>query len=119
MAGLSDLGPWIDRIADALALPSTTEYALRLCVEEAVANVVMHGGAADAETLSVRLSAGNAALQITIEDPCVAFDPLAAPPPPGNQPGGQGIRLMRQYARRVSYRRKGDTNRLTLTIARG
>lgn len=122
-AGLGCLGGWVDRVSAALSLGAATDYALRLCLEEAVANVIMHGGPAapGATTVTVTVSAAAATLLVTIEDACAAFDPASghAPEPAGDRPGGHGLRLMRQYARDVSYRRIDGTNRLTLTIARG
>lgn len=126
-AGLARLGGWVDEVAAALALPADAEYALRLCVEEAVANVVMHGVAAaeaDAGTVVLRLEADDDVLLVTIEDRCVAFDPLEVGPPErptsldDARVGGLGVHLMRQYARAVDYAWVDGRNRLTLTIGR-
>ncbi len=127
MAGLEQLGGWVDRVSAALGLGKAADYALRLCLEEAAANVVMHGIAnADADTscLALRVEPEQDALRVTVEDRCGAFDPLHVPKPatPTSleeaRVGGLGIHLMRQYARAISYERAGDTNRLTLTIGR-
>jgi len=126
MAGLARLGEWVDGIAAALHLDTAPEYALRLCVEEAAANVVMHGtlDSADAGYVALRVAAGPEALRIMVEDTCGAFDPLAVPPPerPASleeaRIGGLGIHLMRQYAQKIDYERSGGTNRLMLMIPR-
>ncbi|HVC63596.1 MAG TPA: ATP-binding protein [Acetobacteraceae bacterium] len=129
MAGLAQLGDWVDTVTAALGLGKAAEYAVRLCVEEATVNVVMHGvaeGAADNDAgfVVLRVEPAQDALRVTVEDRCGAFDPLHAPPPEPPidletaRVGGLGIHLMRQYARAISYERAGDTNRLTLTIAR-
>jgi anti-sigma regulatory factor (Ser/Thr protein kinase) len=125
LSGLARLGDWVDEVVTQLALDASAAYALRLCVEEAVANVVMHGvptGGPDAVTL--RVHADTQALCIAIEDQCVAFDPLLVAPPehPSTlaevRAGGLGIHLMRQYADSIAYARLDDTNRLTLNIVR-
>jgi anti-sigma regulatory factor (Ser/Thr protein kinase) len=126
MAGLAELGGWVDSITASLGLGEQADYALRLCVEEAAANVVMHGAACadvDAGVIALRVEPAPDAVRVTIEDHCGAFDPLHVPAPaiPASlgeaRVGGLGIHLMRQYARAISYERLGDTNRLTLTIA--
>lgn len=126
MRGLAQLGTWVDQVTAALHLAEAQEYALRLCLEEAVANVVMHGtpargGAADAVAVQVHSAPG--ALHVVIEDDCAPFDPLAQPAPDSRRslqepPGGWGIQLMRQFANSMVYERVGETNRLALTIAR-
>lgn len=126
MRGLVELGAWLDRVAAALALPQAQDYALRLCLEEAVANAVMHGRplpgiAADAVVVQVRGTED--ALHVVVEDDCAAFNPLARPAPGTRQslegpPGGWGIQLMREFAADTAYDRVGHTNRLTLTIDR-
>lgn len=126
MAGLSRLGGWVDEIAATLRLPPAQEYALRLCLEEAVANAVMHGdpapGGRDDVVLRVRRLA-TSDLRVTIEDRCAAFDPLRQPEPDRQagleeRPvGGMGIHLMRQFTRTMTYRRTDGVNRLDLTIA--
>lgn len=121
MAGLTCLGRWIDHVAQALSLGAHAEYALRLCLEEAVANVVMHGGPGEAaERVTIQLHADPRLLHVTLEDACAPFDPASwhVPDPPSDQPGGRGLRLMRQFAMSVSYRRADETNQLALTIGR-
>jgi anti-sigma regulatory factor (Ser/Thr protein kinase) len=117
--GLDDLGPFVDHVSAALSLSPAAEYALRLCVEEAVANTVMHGGAADASgTVAIRVTPDATSVVVTIEDACPAFDPSEAPLPGPVAFGGLGLRLMRQYANAITYSRSDGTNRLTMTIAR-
>jgi anti-sigma regulatory factor (Ser/Thr protein kinase) len=129
MAGLAQLGGWVDTVTATLGLDPSADFALRLCVEEAAANVVMHGEAdaganGDARFVVLRVDAAQDVLRVTVEDRCGAFDPLHVPPP--ERPtdlaearvGGLGIHLMRQYAQAISYERTGDVNRLTLTIGR-
>jgi len=128
MVALAQLGAWLDTISASLGLDKAAEFALRLCIEEAAANVVMHGGAdtgGDPGFVALRIEPAQDVLRVTVEDRCDAFDPLHVPAPelPTNlaeaHVGGLGIHLMRHYARAISYERADDTNRLTLTIGRG
>ncbi len=127
MAGLEQVGGWVDSVAAGLGLGEATDYALRLCTEEAAANVVMHGVAGadgDAGFVALRVEPVRDALRVTIEDRCAAFDPLnvATPERPVSledaRIGGLGIHLMRQYTRAMEYARVDGMNRLTLTIGR-
>ncbi|HEY8289608.1 MAG TPA: STAS domain-containing protein, partial [Acetobacteraceae bacterium] len=43
MSGIRRAGGWADELAILINLSSRTEYALRLCLEEAVTNIVAHG----------------------------------------------------------------------------
>ena len=126
MHGLAQVGVWVDEVTAALGLPPNAEYALRLCTEEAVANVVMHGEAAhegNVAHVALHLQADPELLRVTIEDDCAEFDPLNVPVPAqlarleDARVGGLGIHLMRQYARTMEYQRLEGINRLTLTIA--
>ena len=60
MAGLEQLGGWVDKVAAALGLDKAADYALRLCLEEAAANVVMHGTAGADGGRGFRRAAGRA-----------------------------------------------------------
>ena len=125
--GLLRLGPWVDGIVAALALNDRASYALRLCLEESVANIVMHGipnPGPGREDVRVEVHASVDTLTLVIEDGCAPFDPLraAAPGDPtlalSGPVGGQGIALMRHFAAALRYERVGQTNRLHVTLAR-
>ncbi len=45
LAELSQLTAWTQDFARRTKLSSDTLFALQLCIEEAVANIIMHGGA--------------------------------------------------------------------------
>ena len=121
--GLERLGLWVDEIAARLTLGVAVEYALRLCLEEAVANVVMHGvpvPGTDANWIALAVEPVADRLRLTVTDRCAAFDPRSAPEPDiagsDDRVGGLGIHLMRRYARDVFYAREGPENHLTMTI---
>jgi anti-sigma regulatory factor (Ser/Thr protein kinase) len=125
--GLAGIGLWVDEIARTLSLTGVEEYALRLCVEEAVANLVMHGVAIpgiDASCVSLEVERAAVGLRLCVSDRCLPFDPHAMPAQgaldddPDRRIGGYGMMLMRQHARDIRYRREGDTNHLTLLLPR-
>lgn len=121
--GVARLASWVDELAILLNLSQRTEYSLRLCLEEAVTNIVLRAlpvPGVDGGQVALRLVSEPDRLTVAIQDRCAAFDPLSQPPerasPTGE--GGLGIDLMRQHARDVAWSRVGSANRLVLTIAR-
>ena len=121
---LTRVQPWIDALADHYGLSEETRFAMQLCVEEALANVVMHGYRNEPGHLIVirsLVSAGN--LLLVIEDQARAFAPVE-PASPGDatkpislesiEPGGNGIRLLYRFAGSLAYERLPDGNRLTI-----
>jgi len=96
-------------------------FALQFCLEEAVANVMMHGGATDDPLeITVELEREGETLVARIEDNGLRFDPTKAPPPPAlvslkdAKVGNLGIHLMRSFANEIDYECRDDRNRLTL-----
>ena len=116
------LSDWIDRRVEALALGPAGANAVRLCLEEAVLNIIVHNypPADPAVVIRAWLGRSDGRLTIRIEDCCAPFDPLAvqAPVRPGSLAdapiGGLGIPLMRRFASAMEYRREDGANRLVL-----
>jgi len=127
------VGAWVDELAILLNLSGESEYALRLCLEEAVTNIVTHARpvpGVDGEKVTLRLVADAAQLSLTVQDQCEEYNPLQSDPLGAVQgavqgaaqdlsgEGGLGIGLLRQHARDVTWSRVGPVNRLMLTIPR-
>ncbi len=129
MEELPRIFQWTEDVASRADLPDWTRYALLLCIEEAVSNVIRYGYPDDhrdiaRDKVNVSLAWDDDAATLTIEDQGIAFDPreLAAPKLPQTveeaKIGGLGIHLMRRYAETMDYQRQDDTNRLILRIRR-
>jgi anti-anti-sigma factor len=125
MRGLARVGAWVDELAMLLNLAHRTEYALRLCLEEAVANVVTHAlpvPGVNAEIVSLRLIAAPDKLTVTVQDQCAEYNPLQPDLIERDREkpseGGLGVSLLRQHARDVTWSRVGSANRLAFTIPR-
>ena len=125
MRGVARVGAWVDELAILLNLTQRTEYALRLCLEEAVTNVVTHAlpvPGVNAEMIGLRLIAEPNQLSLTVQDQCSEYNPLQydSLEPERDQAGegGLGIGLLRQHAKEVAWSRVGTSNRLALTIPR-
>jgi serine/threonine-protein kinase RsbW len=123
---------WIIEVCAAAGISEKTSYAVQLCLDETVANILQHaaqhglqspagGPPACAITASFERSHSGAVLDI--EDDGPAFDPTGVAPPAPAQTlelmpiGGLGIHFIRQYSSRMEYSRGGGRNRLRLTFA--
>jgi anti-sigma regulatory factor (Ser/Thr protein kinase) len=129
--------PWIEAIAARYSVPADTQFAIQLCLEEALSNIIRHGYRGQPnQSISIACTVecapagtGNqdaGELVFTVEDQAPPFDPLApftAAPAPATAsiqelpPGGQGIRLMRKFSSRLAWQQLANGNRLTLTFA--
>lgn len=118
---------WLQEQGNARTVPPDQIFRLDLCLNEALANVIEHGGH-DAALAPVRLSleadvdesGGHAKLKIS--DAGRAFNPLAATPKtlPGSlaqaSPGGLGLGLMRSFADEVAYAHRQGRNCLQFVV---
>jgi anti-sigma regulatory factor (Ser/Thr protein kinase) len=120
LAELERLAGWIESWAQQDVSPELS-FALLLCLEEAVANVIMYGGAKENRLeIAVELERHGGTLVVRIEDSARQFDPTRVPPPlvarslAEAKVGGFGIHLMRSFATGIHYERRDGRNRLTL-----
>ncbi len=116
-ADLARLYPWLDEAGARLGITNPLLGRMHVALEEAVMNIVMHGETPEGEQIIVRLSAGPA---LTVEDAGREFDPVTAPekkPPPGDEPGGLGLKLLRHYCQTLTYSRAGGRNILTMQFS--
>jgi serine/threonine-protein kinase RsbW len=120
---LDRLSGWIQAIEREIGLTSDVAFALELCLEEAVANIIMHGGARRSGDIAVTVEQACPALVVKIEDDGVCFDPTRAPRPAAPcslddaRPGENGIHLIRTFATDMRYEHVSGLNTLTLTFA--
>ena len=123
---LTLLWNWVEAQAAEYGIPSETEYAIQLCLEEAVSNIIRHGYRGRphlAITVDCVAPAGEQEILFTVEDQAPPFDPLAAAemPIPTSideiPDGGRGIRLLRGFAGSLAYQRLPGGNRLTIGFA--
>jgi serine/threonine-protein kinase RsbW len=115
------LGEWFDREERALAIPAKLAHAVRLCLEEAVDNLINYTSTtAEGPRIDIKLGWQGDALVAVVGDYGPPFDPRTVPAfSPAKdletmQPGGWGVHLIRSYASEVDYATGPDGNRLTL-----
>jgi serine/threonine-protein kinase RsbW len=121
---LSRVQPWIEAVADKHGFSEDARFAMHLCLEEALANVVLHGYRNEAgHPIVLQASVSGGTLQFAIDDKAPPFAPSEPAPPNDSarpasldsiEPGGNGIRLLRRFAGSLRYERLPDGNRLTI-----
>lgn len=126
MADLVRAAEWLADRLRPLTLPEDTAFSIRLCVDEALANVAMHAFDEDGtdHPILLRMQVEPKEVVVTIEDRGRPFDPLVgeAPAVPSTIEeaaiGGRGIPLIRSYAGRLAYARRDGCNVLTMGFTR-
>ena len=108
------------RILDALAsrnVPETTLFNIRLCVEEAVRNAVVHGNHCD-KNLSVTVTywAEGRKFFMEVADEGKGFDHRRLPDPTDSEHilrnSGRGVYLIRKLMDKVEFNETGNSIRM-------
>jgi serine/threonine-protein kinase RsbW len=120
LAELERLAVWIEGWA-MRELSANLSFAVQVCLEEAVANIIMYSTTTDDRLeIVVEVEHEDQTLVARIEDNGSAFDPtqLLRPPVPASLAeatvGNFGIHLMRSFASGMHYERRDSRNRLTM-----
>lgn len=121
IADVRRLNEWFDEWLAKAGIDPAVGENMKLCLNEAVANVVEHGfDQPNQGHMSIDLEELPQGLRCTLTDNGRAFDPTtAAEAKPmtdleTSQVGGYGISLMRANSDALSYRRVGDENLLVI-----
>lgn len=122
MSELAQLFPWIERLASRHAIPASTQFAINLCLEEVLSNIIRHGysGKADHSIAVQFASPRKDHFVFVVEDEAPPFNPVEAPELPALNSlddtwvGGQGIRLLRRFANALEYQTTPTGNRLCI-----
>jgi len=120
---LRRLAAFVKGEAARIGLASKTTFAVELCLEEAVSNIVRHGAdRGKATRIIATLGREPDEVTLCVEDDGPPFDPTSVdrPLPAANLDeaaiGGFGIHLMREFSNRMRYERSGEENRLIMTF---
>jgi len=122
MSELAQIFPWIERLASRHAIPANTQFAMNLCLEEVLSNIIRHGYSGQAgHSIAVRFASPRKDYYIfSVEDEAPPFNPVEAPELPALNAlddtgvGGQGIRLLRRFADALEYQSTPTGNRLSI-----
>ena len=120
LSEISRVFVWVEALASQYEIVESVQFAIKLCLEEALSNVIRHGYASQAgRSIAVRFSvSGEGNFVFTIEDDAPPFNPLEAPVLPELDEqgeiriGGHGIRLIRGFADTLEYELTPTGNRL-------
>jgi serine/threonine-protein kinase RsbW len=120
LAELQRLAVWIEDEA-ARGLSANVSFAVQVCLEEAVANIIMYSSTTDDRLeIVVEVERRGELLVARIEDNGSAFDPtqVLRPPVPASlaeaKVGNLGIHLMRSFASGMHYEHRDSRNCLTM-----
>ena len=122
---LAHLHPWIERLASRHKIPANTQFAMNLCLEEAISNIIRHGYSGNPDhSIAVRFTTlGKIILFSSSRMKRRHFNPVESPelPPLSSLEeiaiGGQGIRLLRRFADALEYQATPTGNRLSIGFA--
>jgi anti-sigma regulatory factor (Ser/Thr protein kinase) len=118
---------WLQSEAASRGVPRDEITRLDHCLDEALANVIAHGGAsarAAPIVLQFRTHRGDDACnaEVTVTDSGGEFDPDAVPAKPrpatlaDAEPGGLGLLMIRSFSDSLRYDRRDGRNHLTFGV---
>jgi serine/threonine-protein kinase RsbW len=122
LSDIAQLPVWLESIASRYSVPSETHYAMDLCLEEVLVNIIRHGYGREAD-FPIRVcfkTSRSGDFLFIVEDDAPRFDPLEAPELPAidvgeeMRVGGQGIRLLRRFADTLEYEPTPTGNQLSI-----
>ena len=120
---------WLETVALEQNVPPEQVVRLDHCLDEALANVIRHGGPTALSSpvhlqFDVRRGPRACTAELSVSDAGMPFDPsthaVLAPHPAtlvDATPGGLGLLLIRNFADDLSYRHIQGRNHLTITVS--
>jgi serine/threonine-protein kinase RsbW len=123
LAEMPRLAAWVAEQAAELGLEGRQLYAIELCLEEVVANLLLHAEPSGEAPIAVTVRLETAPLRLVVEDDATPFDPTAATALPRGQTleevgaGGLGLALVQSFSAWREYAREAGRNRLVLGFA--
>jgi len=107
----------------AAGVDQRAAHHVALILDEILTNVLLHGGA-PTETANIQIDIGADSVKAEICDPGLPFDPRTAIDAGSDlkleerEVGGLGLRLVRNIASELNYRRDGNRNCTCFSVRR-
>ena len=122
MSELARVHTWIEQLGARYSLPEGVLFAMDLCLEEVLSNIVKHGYASQpGHSITLHFTHPRQDyFVLVVEDKAPPFNPLDVPELPALSPaedipvGGQGIRLLKRFADALEYRTTPAGNQLRI-----
>jgi len=121
LSDIQQLTPWIENLSRRYRMSEKLHFAVDLCLEEALSNIVQYGYCGtETGSILVSFQVALGKFEFIVDDTAPQFNPLEAPELPPLNPheemrlGGQGIRLLRRFADEIHYERTPMGNRLII-----
>lgn len=124
LSEIAQVAAWTQDLATRYAIPGDIVFAMDLCLEEVLSNIIRHGyaGSEDRSVIVQFIKPRDGYFVLLIDDEAPYFNPLDAPELPLVNPnvdeeariGGQGIRLLRQFSDSLRYEPTSSGNRLQI-----
>lgn len=118
---------WLAQTCANLSVPISEVNRLDICLNEALANIIEHGG--DEVTLSpiqmqikINHSSLSSELTVTLSDMGKPFNPLTYQPKnratllEDTQPGGLGLTMMKEFSDELNYAYSNELNHLSFSV---
>ncbi|MBU1002686.1 MAG: ATP-binding protein [Proteobacteria bacterium] len=117
---LSDCVAQVRAFADGHALAERTRYVLELVLEEILSNAVRHVAGDERRGVGVTVTVRDGAVSLMFEDRGRPFDPTQEAERrqglDGDEHGGFGLHLVRNFVDGWEYSQRDGANRLTVLI---
>jgi anti-sigma regulatory factor (Ser/Thr protein kinase) len=125
LESLPEIHRFVEQATSAFGLESSDIHDIRLAVEEAVTNTIMHGYPNEGGRVEIEFAREGQDLKAYLRDDGITFDSTSVPPPDLSRPfeerasGGLGIYLMRQMVDEMHHRTPADGGNELMLVKRG
>src|SRR5579863_7885717 len=84
LSEITRVPPWLESLAALHAIPSRIQFAMDLCLEEVLSNIIRHGygGESGHEIVIRHQTHRNGLFTFVVDDEAPLFNPLTVPRPP-------------------------------------